>query len=550
MDYFSIINLTAEPFSNSPDPAFFFQSRQHRAALQKLELALRLRRGLNVVIGEVGTGKTTLCRQLIRRFGDDPGIETHLILDPSFDGPAEFIGTLCGFLTGKQEVGDQRLLKEHLKQTLFHKGVEENKTVVLIIDEGQKLAPFCLEILRECLNYETNTFKLLQIVIFAQEEFQALLDDRVNFADRINLFHRLGPLSFGDTRRLIRFRLQQASDLKQVPTTQRLFTVGALWAIHRASSGYPRQIIHLCHQCLLALIIQDKTRVGWSLARGCARRTRPPERRKPLAPAMGVLAALAVAVGLWVAVQSPLWRQWVGLLPQSPTSPGRQSAPAVIANPIVPPAPAEAASVAQTAAQASAVVAAADTDPSEVALVNPADKPFNAPADSSQAAGLPESLGDVTVGPEEMLSWLMVKIYGNYGPGHLKRLREANGHLGNPDRVPSGTVLRFPARPVTVGTNHRPLWWIRVGQVNRLDEAVELVRRYPHQAPPARIIGHWHRSEGLSFSIILWRSNKSEAMALQRIAQLPLPLSSQAQVVAAWDPDTVFFADPYAGGSD
>ena len=68
MDYFSILNLKQEPFSNSPDPDFFFHSREHQECLQKLELSILLRRGLNVIIGDVGTGKTTLCRQLIRRF--------------------------------------------------------------------------------------------------------------------------------------------------------------------------------------------------------------------------------------------------------------------------------------------------------------------------------------------------------------------------------------------------------------------------------------------------------------------------------------------------
>ena len=91
MDYFSILNLKKEPFSNSPDPKFFFQSRQHLDCLQKLELALRLHRGLNVIIGDVGTGKTTLCRQLIRKFADNEEIETHLILDPFFTDTSEFL---------------------------------------------------------------------------------------------------------------------------------------------------------------------------------------------------------------------------------------------------------------------------------------------------------------------------------------------------------------------------------------------------------------------------------------------------------------------------
>ena len=88
MDYFKILNLSREPFSNSPDPDhFFFNSWQHVDCLQKVELAVRLQRGLNVVIGDVGTGKTTLCRRLIRNFANEIGIETHLILDPYFSTP-------------------------------------------------------------------------------------------------------------------------------------------------------------------------------------------------------------------------------------------------------------------------------------------------------------------------------------------------------------------------------------------------------------------------------------------------------------------------------
>ena len=95
MDYFSILNLSKEPFSNSPDPDYFFQSRQHVGCLQKLELSLRLKRGLNIVIGDVGTGKTTLCRQLLRRFAKDENVATHLILDPYFSSPLEFLKTVA-----------------------------------------------------------------------------------------------------------------------------------------------------------------------------------------------------------------------------------------------------------------------------------------------------------------------------------------------------------------------------------------------------------------------------------------------------------------------
>ena len=203
MDYFRILNLKKEPFSNSPDPDFFFHSQQHMGCLQKVELALRLRKGLNVVIGDVGTGKTTLCRQLIRKFASDDRIETHLILDPHFSSPSEFLSVVTKMLwkaRPKKGASDWQL-KEYIKKYLFRQGVKEEKTVVLLIDEGQKLPDFCLESLREFLNYETNEHKLLQIVIFAQREFEQILAQHKNFADRINLFHNLAPLDFEEIDR-------------------------------------------------------------------------------------------------------------------------------------------------------------------------------------------------------------------------------------------------------------------------------------------------------------------------------------------------------------
>ena len=108
-------------FSNSPDPSFSYQSRQHLECLQQLDLALRLRRGLNVIIGDIGTGKTTLCRQLIRKFGDNDEIETHLILDPYFNTTTEFLTTVAKIFKGTKPPSGTNdwQLKEIIKQYLF-----------------------------------------------------------------------------------------------------------------------------------------------------------------------------------------------------------------------------------------------------------------------------------------------------------------------------------------------------------------------------------------------------------------------------------------------
>ena len=299
MDYFKILNLNKEPFSNSPEPEFFFQSTEHLACLQQLELAIRLRRGLNVVMGEVGTGKTTLCRQLILRFAeseeDRNGIETHLLLDPSFSNPREFLTTVAITfgMSGSGAEESEWQLKEYIKKYLFRKGVDEKKTVVLIIDEGQKLPEFCLEILREFLNYETNEFKLLQIVIFAQNEFKQILKTHENFADRVNRYSFLKPLNFRETRSMIRFRLARGGRPAGMP---QIFTFPGIWAVYLATGGYPRKIITFCHQIMLALIIQNRTRAGWFLVRSTSRRLMPELIRKERWATVGLLTVMLLVV--------------------------------------------------------------------------------------------------------------------------------------------------------------------------------------------------------------------------------------------------------------
>ncbi|MFZ5562914.1 MAG: AAA family ATPase [Thermodesulfobacteriota bacterium] len=297
MDYFTLLQLNREPFSNAPDPDLFFPSLAHHDCMQKVELAVRLKRGLNVVTGDVGTGKTTLCRTLIRTLAEDGRIRTHLFLDPAFPSPVEFLSALAGAFAGAPSPEtDESALKEQVKNSLFKECAEKDYTHLVIIDEGQKLPGFALEILRELLNYETNEHKLLQIVIFAQPEFEQIIVQRENFKDRINLFYRLGPLNFRETVGFIRFRISKASAGKSALT----FTLPALWRIYRLTGGYPRKIIHLCHQALLALIIQNKTRVTAPLVTAAARRTTGAifVEQAPVAPLVaGILVGLVLIAG-------------------------------------------------------------------------------------------------------------------------------------------------------------------------------------------------------------------------------------------------------------
>ena len=566
MDYFSILNLHKEPFSNSPDPEFFFHSRQHLDCLQKLELSLLLRRGLNVVIGDVGTGKTTLCRQLIRRFAQKKGMETYLILDPHFLYASEFLVTVAKLLTGKKlPVGSHdRQIKEYIKQYLFRKGVDQGKTIVLIIDEGQKIPAFCLEILREFLNYETNEYKLLQIVIFAQSEFEKTVRKYPNFADRISLYHLLKPLSFLDTRRMIKFRLEKSSNSRK---KLNLFTYPALWAIFRIAGGYPRRIINLCHQSMLSMIIQNRSRCNYFLVKKCARRVfREESRRWKILIATAVMGAAAAVILL---IFLPLDRFKMGqsqairevktefflnpnleitdpILEAKTLSlngrivPGNFSTPNRMKPEVVPATPERVEEPVKTERfeEKAPIVASVDI------VVQ------NTRAELKPTPTYSTILGRITLKHKETLSLIMRQVYGGFNSNYLKSFIITNPEIENPDRVTVGQIISLPAIPVEVAPGDNRVWWIKVDETDTLEGAINILRKHPESSPGVRLIPYWNPSGGFKFAVVLGELFEDEKTARTQQEKLPGELSSGSTIFSQWDKKTVFFANPYFVFSD
>jgi general secretion pathway protein A len=585
MDYFSILNLKKEPFSNSPDPEFFFHSRQHLDCLQKLELSLLLRRGLNVIIGEVGTGKTTLCRQLIRRFAQKEEVETHLILDPHFLNASEFLATVTKMLVGKKPVAGSHdwQIKEHIKQYLFHKGVDQKKTVVLIIDEGQKIPAFCLEILREFLNYETNEYKLLQIVIFAQTEFENTIRKYPNFADRINLYHQLKPLGFKDTRRMIKFRLEKSSNSRR---KLNLFTYPALWSIFRITGGYPRKIINLCHQSILSMIIQNRSKSSYFLVRACARRVFPEESRRRRIVMTGAALAGAAAVLLLtllpldgiISLPSRGIQNIKALFLQNSDQETGRPLPQVN-NPTVKAqlAPSEFTRPSRVETDNKPVIPeeVAETETKEETAITPVEtvKTVESPkveatpeieekvqvaavaqtvADDTQAVTTPTSLhssilGQITLRRDETLSRIIQRVYGDFSSKYFKSFILANPDIEDPDRVEVGQIISLPAIPVEVAPPATALWWIKIDETDQLEDAYNVFRNYPDSSPSMRLIPFWTAENGTHFSVVLNKIFKDEQTARNELAFMPAGLLANSEVVSLWDIKSVYFADPYFG---
>ncbi|MCP4649082.1 MAG: AAA family ATPase [PVC group bacterium] len=265
MSYYKILGFDKEPFSTSPDPSFFYESREHERALTNLMIELRLKRGLSVILGDVGTGKTTLSRKLYQLIQSQDAFICHMILDPVYNDEEIFLTSLVrNFEVEPNNFGPAILnLKEALEKFLYQKGVEQNQTVVLIIDEAQKLNEVSLECLRVLLNYETNEFKLLQLVLLGQMELHSKIINIPNFIDRISFKYTLNPLDVEEVRRMIEFRIRQAGYQSNI----QLFLDRAIKEIHRNTGGYPRRINMLCHKLLKQLVMKNQFVVDEALVK-------------------------------------------------------------------------------------------------------------------------------------------------------------------------------------------------------------------------------------------------------------------------------------------
>ncbi len=253
MSYYRVLGLDREPFSTSPDPAFFYQSQKHRATLANLLIEFRLRRGLSIVLGDIGTGKTTLGRKLIQLLREREGFVFHMVLDPTYPSEDLFFQSLIRTLGIDVAAHEPTIVdyREVLERYLFHTGIQGQETVVLIIDEAHKLNQLSLEALRILLNYETNETKLLQLVLMGQLELMPLITGMPNLMDRISFHAALEPLDVAETREMIQFRLQEAGYRSRLA----LFTDEAIEEIHDYAEGYPRRIAMLCHKALRAAVM-------------------------------------------------------------------------------------------------------------------------------------------------------------------------------------------------------------------------------------------------------------------------------------------------------
>jgi general secretion pathway protein A len=248
--YKTFYGLREYPFNMTPDPQFLFLSRNHRVALDVLRFGIAERKGFLVITGEIGAGKTTVCRSLLRSL--DSNTKTALLLNPVVSD-SQILRAICDEFRLQPAKTTKKDLYDTLNAFLLRE-LAANHNVVLIVDEAQNLRPKALEQIRLLSNLETEKEKLLQIILVGQPELGHLLqrDDLTQLKQRVALRHHIPPLAWEEVGDYIRHRLEVAGGDGRIRWTD-----GALLLIRRYSRGVPRLINVLCDKALLAGYIAE-----------------------------------------------------------------------------------------------------------------------------------------------------------------------------------------------------------------------------------------------------------------------------------------------------
>ncbi|HEY1899004.1 MAG TPA: AAA family ATPase [Steroidobacteraceae bacterium] len=303
--YLAFFGLNEKPFAITPDPRYLFLSERHAEALAHLMYGITEAGGFIQLTGEVGTGKTTVIRSLLAQTPQNA--EIALILNPRMTAP-EFLLTICEELgIGVQDSATSSLkdLVDILSRYLL-RAHGNGKRVVLIVDEAQNLAPEVLEQVRLLTNLETNTQKLLQIILIGQPELRELLDrnELRQLAQRITGRYHLCPLSVEETAAYVRHRLRVAGAISDI------FTPQALRELHRLAHGVPRLINVLGDRALLGAYTQDRHQVGAAFVRRGAMEVFGRQLWPWWLPwSVGAITVVVVACGLWASWRYGSWGQ-------------------------------------------------------------------------------------------------------------------------------------------------------------------------------------------------------------------------------------------------
>lgn len=264
--YFRYFGLERDPFLDTADPYFYCELSSLRRARERLAATLDGGRGLAVVLGEPGAGKTSLSAALEGELLRNDRIVLGKVLDPSFSSEAEFliaVGRVFGVALPPRSPA---ALRNALKNYLYETAAVEKRTPILIVDEAQTLSDECLESLRALLNFQIPERKLLNVALFGQNELEERLREKSGLADRVDVWVRLDRLDDADAAAVFDYRLERAGPSGDAP----IFSHDARALAIAAASGIPRRLNALAHDAMQEAADRASTLVNADHVRAAA----------------------------------------------------------------------------------------------------------------------------------------------------------------------------------------------------------------------------------------------------------------------------------------
>jgi len=332
--YAAHFGLTERPFSLAPDPRYLYLSDAHREALAHLLYGVGGGGSIVQLTGEVGTGKTTVCRTLLEQL--PPDVDVAMIFNPRLTS-VELLAVVCDELRIAYPAGTTSLkvLVDALSQALLDAHGRGRRTV-LIVDEAQSLSAEVLEEIRLLTNLETTREKLLQVILIGQPELAELLarPELRQLAQRVTARYHLRPFTEEETRAYVQHRMEVAGQRQPV------FEAGAVRVAHRLAHGVPRRLNTICDRALLGAYAAGLTRVTAPIVRRAALEVLGRLARSRRWVAAAAIAAVLVGVGSAVTLLGvsglprlgPLALRW-GVANSAPATP---TVPVVLAPAAVP----------------------------------------------------------------------------------------------------------------------------------------------------------------------------------------------------------------------
>jgi general secretion pathway protein A len=262
--YYESLGMTKDPFSTATDPEFFYPTREHAECILRIERSICSGGGINLILGDPGIGKTMLKRVMQRQFHtrmDDFMVKE--IMKPDFPSEYIFLQELFELFEVDARYRSTVEYRNAIDDCLFRKVVEDGKEVVLMIDEGQKLNSFNLNVLQKLLKYQLDGFPLIHLVIFGRMTFLENVWKCADFDDSIDLKYTINPLDPEELKDVIEYRLKIAG----YTGTHPLFDDPALHEIWSLGRGNPLKASIVCRDSLISMSMRDSNMVDTGIVR-------------------------------------------------------------------------------------------------------------------------------------------------------------------------------------------------------------------------------------------------------------------------------------------